>query len=203
MLETGFDYLANIDPSIQYDIRYATSNNLVGRKIAGYEKNVCIVSIALGEALKRLQADLKLQNLELFVYETYRPQRASDDLQQWGLDAKRQENKQLYYPNVNKAEFNALGYVNQHSPHTRGAAVDLTLLRNDNGQALEMGTRFDFMDPLSHPSCTDINDTAYANRQFLQQLMSKHGFHGLKTEWWHFNLLDEPFPERYFDFLVE
>lgn len=202
-LPAGFAYLENFDSHIQYDIRYATDNNLVGRKLDGYKSNVCIVSTPLGQALKNIQSELQQQGLEIFVFETYRPQRASDDLQQWGLEKNEQHNKTDYYPNIDKTNFGALGYINQRSSHTRGAAVDLTIINSSTNKALEMGTRFDFMDPLSHPDNTDITKVAFKNRQFLQVLMKQHGFESLATEWWHFKLADEPFSECYFDFVVE
>ena len=202
LIPGDFDYLDTIDPSIKYDIRYASHHNLVGRTIAGYEKNVCIVSQTLGQTLRNIQAELKIHGLELFVFETYRPQRASNDLQQWGLDPEDQLNKKDYYPNINKADFSALGYINERSSHTRGAAVDVTLIQSATQTALDMGTGFDFMDPLSHPDNTSIAEPAYHNRQQLQTIMREHGFKGLATEWWHFSLIDEPFPETYFDFVV-
>jgi len=42
-----------------------------------------------------------------------------------------------------------------------------------------------------------------ANRNLLAAVMSKHGFTGLKEEWWHFTLIDEPFPQSYFNFPIE
>lgn len=33
--------------------------------------------------------------------------------------------------------------------------------------------------------------------------MMKHGFKPLKEEWWHFTLIDEPYPDTYFNFLVK
>lgn len=203
MLPEGFVYLETIDASIKYDIRYATTNNFVGRKIDGYEKNVCIVSQPLGQALHNIQTELKDQGLEIFVFDTYRPQHASDDLHQWGLDEMDQLNKASYYPNINKSDFSSLGYINLLSSHTRGAAVDLTIIDRITGNVLDLGTQFDFMDPLSHPDNTSISELAFKHRQFLLKIMCKHGFQGLATEWWHFKLIDESSPEKYFYFVVE
>lgn len=65
-----------------------------------------------------------------------------------------------------------------------------------------MGTRFDFMDPLSHPENRDVAAQVYQNRQFLKKCMNDFNWQGIEQEWWHFTLNDEPFPETYFNFPV-
>jgi D-alanyl-D-alanine dipeptidase len=189
-------------PSIQFDIKYATVDNLVGRPLDGYQKNICIVTEALGHQLALIQQELALENLALFIFETYRPKRAGTDLKQWANDSDQLGNKADYFPNVDKADFYQQGYIIEHSAHTRGSTVDLTLIDRITGVAIDMGTSFDFMDKLSHPDNLQIGQKAFANRQYLRQLMQRHGFTGIDTEWWHFTLNDEPFPDTYFDFPV-
>ena len=65
-----------------------------------------------------------------------------------------------------------------------------------------MGTGWDYFGPKSWPSSTGVNAEARANRMLLQSLMVKHGFRPLAEEWWHFTLVDEPFPDTYFNFPV-
>jgi len=66
-----------------------------------------------------------------------------------------------------------------------------------------MGTNWDFFDPISWPSSLEVPPQFRANRMLLQITMMKHGFNSLQEEWWHFTLSDEPYPDTYFDFLIE
>src|SRR3546814_18781361 len=75
-------------------------------------------------------------------------------------------------------------------PHTRGAAVDLTLLRD--GAPLDMGTAFDCLHPLSHHGVTDIAPEAQRNRLTLLGVMTAGGWDFYRNEWWHSQLLDSP-----------
>ncbi len=81
--------------------------------------------------------------------------------------------------------------------------MDLTLLNRATGIPLEMGTRFDFFGELSHPDNQNVSSDVYKNRQYLRNLMQQYGFTGIYTEWWHFTLNHEPFPDTYFDFPVK
>lgn len=206
MLPNGFVYLKNIVPSIQQDIRYATSDNFIGRPLPGYVDPVCILTKPTAEALKKVQAELNKQGLGLKVFDGYRPQMTVDEFGRWSRDAHDQVMKKEYYPNVNKADFFKLGYVAAKSGHTRGSTVDLTIIDLKTQHELDMGTHFDFMDELSHPFNHGVTTQQYQNRQFLNSVMAKHGFVALdvhSTEWWHFTLKNEPFPHTYFNFPIQ
>src|SRR5690349_25166562 len=82
-LPGGFVYLRDIDPTIIQDIRYATSNNFVGRPLAGYGAGECVVKRNVGLRLKAVQQDLAAQNLSLKMFDCYRPARASLDMVKW------------------------------------------------------------------------------------------------------------------------
>lgn len=201
-LPEQFIYLHDIDASIQYDIKYATSDNILGRPVKGYSANKAVCTKPLAQGLKAAQQALRGQHLELFVFETFRPQRASIDIKHWIEDLSDQKTKAEYYPRVDKSRFYPDNYFLEYSAHTRGAAVDVTIIDSKTGLPLDMGTRFDFMDELSHPANKNISSEAYNNRQFLRTLMEQHGFVGIESEWWHFNLVNEPFPDTYFDFEI-
>jgi D-alanyl-D-alanine dipeptidase len=202
-LPTGFSYLEAIDPTILHNILYAGNDNFLGRPIAGYLLPRCIVSNALGKALSLVQKDALKQGLSLLVYDAYRPLRAVEDFVFWSKDTKDLKMKDRYYPDVNKEDFFALGYVGMRSYHCRGAAVDVTLVPvSSSNDPLDMGTRFDFMDERSHTLNPSIQGEARLNRQKLCALMEAHGFQNYPKEWWHFNLKNEPFPDQYFDFPI-
>ncbi len=75
------------------------------------------------------------------------------------------------------------------SPHSRGAAVDLTLIDGD-GRELEMGTPFDTFSPLSHHGADGISLEARRNRLLLLGLMTTAGWDFYRNEWWHYQLFD-------------
>lgn len=201
-LPDGFKYLSDIDATIQQDIKYASDDNFIGQIIPGYEAPCSIITIQAGLALSEMQKELLQQGLALLIYDTYRPLRAVEFFCEWGQNVVNQKNKSDYYPRIDKKDFFKLRYLGFRSSHCRGSTVDLTLINTIDNHPLDMGTRFDFMDPLSHPACKLVTDQQYQNRQLLQNIMAKYGFVGIETEWWHFTLKDEPFPDCYFDFPI-
>lgn len=202
-LPQGFVYLKDVDSTIIQDIKYFTADNFIGKPVKGYEAPTCILTEQAAKALSILQQSLKDKQLSLKVYDCYRPQMAVDNFIVWSKDIKDQKMKAEYYPNVNKADFFKLGYVAEKSSHTRGSTVDITLVHLTDKQELNMGTHFDYMDELSHPSSDRIHGQAKTNRLLLQKLMQESGFSPLETEWWHFTLKNEPYPNTYFNFLVK
>ncbi|MFM2322570.1 MAG: hypothetical protein RLZZ225_723 [Pseudomonadota bacterium] len=199
----NFVYVKALIPSLEQDMRYFTDNNFVGRPIQGYQKPVCILSIAAAHALLKVQTVLNKKNLGLLVFDCYRPQMAVDDFIQWSQNPEDQRMKNLYYPHIDKQDLFKLNYIAYRSGHTRGSTVDLTIVDLDSQQTLDMGTPYDFMDPLSHPTNRDISPEQFKNRMLLRTLMLRFGFRPIETEWWHFTLNDEPYKNSYFNFLVE
>src|SRR2546421_9060809 len=82
-LPGGFVYLRDIDPTIIQDIRYATSNNFIGRPLRGYSAGECVVKREVGMRLKAVQQELAAQNQLLKMFDCYRPARASLDMVAW------------------------------------------------------------------------------------------------------------------------
>lgn len=204
MLPADFIYLHQVDSSIKQHIVYATNDNIIGQPLHGYKKQVCILTKQAVTALSTIQKELKEKyHYELLIFDAYRPTQAVEHFKSWSLDIQDQKNKALYYPNIDKKDFFKLGYVAEKSNHSSGSTVDLTIIDSKTGKELDMGTRFDFMDPLSHPDCRDVTKEQYQNRQLLKQIMNKYGFVGIDTEWWHFTLENQPFPGQYFNFVVE
>ena len=80
--------------------------------------------------------------------------------------------------------------------------MDLTLLDMMTGKEVDMGSPFDFFGDVSHPDYRGITPEQFDNRMFLREAMLRNGFVPFDTEWWHFTLRDEPYPDTYFDFPV-
>ena len=110
-LPAGFVYLRDIDPTIIQDIRYAGSNNFVGRPLKGYEAAECVVKREVGSLLKSVQEELALQNLSLKMFDCYRPTRAVADMVAWSRDGKETVAGKRYNPAFSKADLFRLGYI--------------------------------------------------------------------------------------------
>ena len=96
-----------------------------------------------------------------------------------------------------------MGYIAEKSAHSRGAAVDLTIVDMISGQELDMGSAFDYFGKVSHSQHTEgLTEAQINNRLILRNAMIKNGFKPLAEEWWHFSLENEPYPNTYFDFPI-
>lgn len=96
----------------------------------------------------------------------------------------------------------AKGYVASQSSHSRGSAIDLTIFRLDTGMLVPMGGDFDFMDVRSHHAASGLSEEETNNRESLRAIMERSRFEAYRYEWWHYVLVDEPYPDTYFDFCV-
>ena len=223
-LPPGFVYLDQVDPSIVVELRYATAHNFIGEPLPGYGGGRAVLTEAAARALAAVQTQLRPQALSLKIYDAYRPEKAVQRCVQWLQDDADRRMQAEFYPREDKVDFLEHGFLAERSSHSRGSAVDVTLvplpvppqatyvpgdalvdgslpkgLRFDDN-SVDMGTNFDTFDPLSRLDNSDIGELAYANRALLRQAMQAHGFLGIEAEWWHFALESEPFPETYYDF---
>jgi D-alanyl-D-alanine dipeptidase len=110
--------------------------------------------------------------------------------------------KSRYYPDFTKLELFEEGYISKRSGHSRGSTIDLTLVYGATGLTLDMGGPYDFFGKRSHHSFRDVTEEQRANRLHLKRVMESNGFSSYSKEWWHYTLIDEPFPDTYFDFPV-
>lgn len=204
-LPEGFVYLKDFIPDVVLEMRYCTDDNFIGKPVDGYHSPQCVISKEAALALKKVQDDLKRFSLSLKIYDAYRPQSAVDHFVRWAKDIKDTKMKERYYPDVEKKNLFRDGYIASKSSHSRGSAVDLTIVFFDetgNACELDMGTGFDFFSPESWPVDPTMKPDERACRMLLQLIMEKHGFRHYEKEWWHFTLDNEPYPDTYFDFAV-
>jgi D-alanyl-D-alanine dipeptidase len=211
-MPAGFVYLRDVDPTIIQDMRYAGSNNFVGRPLKGYDAAECVVKREVGALLKSVQEELALQNLSLKMFDCYRPTRAVADMVAWSRDGKETPAQKRYSPAFNKADLFRLGYIATRSGHSTGAALDLTLvdLKADNSAVfdptkdygdctanvnlrapdggVDMGTGYDCADVKSHTAAKSTTAAQRRWREKLVLLMARRGFVNYSKEWWHFSL---------------
>jgi D-alanyl-D-alanine dipeptidase len=210
-LPAGFVYLRDVDPTIAQDIRYAGSDNFVGRPLPGYEAAQCIVRRDVAAALKRVQADLSASGLSLKVYDCYRPIRAVRAMAAWVNDGRSGAATKRFFPKLPKSSLLRAGYIASRSRHSSGTTIDLTLMRTgaaapaafdptaaygpctapltqrspDN--AVDMGTSFDCFDAASYTASAAISAEQRRRRNVLAAAMRKQGFANYDHEWWHFS----------------
>ena len=202
-LPKGFSYVSEIDATIKKELRYATSNNFIGKPIDGYLKDSLIISTPAAKALKEIQTKLMLSGLSLKIFDAYRPQQAVDHFVRWAKVMNDTLMKKLYYPDVQKSELFTLGFIASKSGHTRGSTVDLSIVDVKTNKEVDMGSSYDFFGEKSHPFYKKITEAQMKNRMLLRTIMIKNGFIPYDNEWWHFTLKDEPYPTTYFNFLIE
>ncbi|MBR4769582.1 MAG: M15 family metallopeptidase [Clostridia bacterium] len=199
---SGFVLLSEFVPDVLQEIRYYTAYNFVGERIDGYEEPCAILTREAAAALKRASDECRFQGYRLKVFDAYRPARAVAHFVRWASDVSDERMKSVFYPDLDKRDLFEKGYISEKSGHSRGSAVDLTLLFEETGEALDMGGSFDLLNEISHPDYRGITEEQYENRMLLRRIMTRNGFQPIDCEWWHFYLSDEPYPDTYFDFPV-
>ena len=199
---SGFASIGEMIPDTLLDIRYYSAFNFIGERIDGYEEPVALLSWEAAETLRAVSDEAAGLGYRLKIFDAYRPQKAVDHFVRWAKDPADIRMKPYFYPELDKKDIIPQHYIAEHSGHSRGSTVDLTLFDMAKQQDIDMGGTFDFFGEMSHPDYPGITGRQYQNRMLLQKLMLKHGFCPLDSEWWHFTLENEPFPDTYFTFPV-
>lgn len=200
----GMVDIRTLVPDIALEIRYAGADNFVGRRVDGYEAAKCYLHRPVAEALQRVEQELRGEGLRLKIFDCYRPRRAVLDFMRWAEDPADQRTKAQYYPELDKDDLVG-DYISPTSGHSRGATLDLTLLRCDAGdrcQAVEMGTHFDYFGAIANTDSPRITEAQRANREHLREVMGRQGFENYPMEWWHYTFKPEPTPDMAYDFPV-
>lgn len=197
---SDFVLISDIIPDVILEIRYFSTYNFVGERIAGYEEPVAILTKEAANKLKEVSDELLTKGYRLKIYDAYRPQIAVNHFVNWAKDLDDTKMKKYFYPNLDKDVLFPQGYIAEHSGHSRGSTIDLTLFDMNLEKEVDMGGTFDCFGEESHPDYKGITDEQYNNRMILRQVMQNHGFKPYTEEWWHFTLIDEPFPNTYFTF---
>jgi D-alanyl-D-alanine dipeptidase len=128
----------------------------------------------------------------------------------WAADPKPVPDTRRFYPALSKDRLFALGYIAAHSAHSRGVAVDLTIVPKGSAQpsfdatarydscagpamarapdnSLDMGTSFDCFSVKSWTRASGLTADERTRRELLVRAMARHGFVNYKREWWHFS----------------
>jgi D-alanyl-D-alanine dipeptidase len=162
--------IAPPDFDVDMYLAYATTDNFTGKPV--YARADCWLHADAAACLQKAIELAKPLGWRLKIFDAFRPSEA-----QWVL-----------WNHTPDPEF--LADPRRGSPHSRGVAVDLTLVDVRTGQDLDMGTAFDAFTPLSHHACTAIPPEAQRNRLLLMGLMTAAGWDFYRNEWWHYQLFN-------------
>ena len=161
--------IAQPDYDVVVDIAYATANNFTGKPV--YKRPWCYLNSEAAAHLAKAIALAKPLGYRFKIFDAFRPSEA-----QW-----------LLWNHTPDPNF--LADPERGSPHSMGAAIDLTLI-DTSGTELDMGTPFDAFTPLSHHGALEVSTTAQRNRAILLGLMTAAGWDFYRNEWWHYQLFD-------------
>ena len=217
-----FVTLTDVVPDVIMEIRYYGTYNFVGTRIDGYEEPTALLSKQAADSLRAVSDDVITLGYRLKIYDAYRPQKGVDHFVRWAANIPDTLMKRYFYPDLDKSVLFEHEYIYEKSGHTRGSTVDLTLFDMKAEKEVDMGGTFDWFGPESHPDFCGNPETGkytgdnskspvgrsitpqqFANRMILRNAMLRHGFKPLDSEWWHFTLKNEPFPDTYFTFPVK
>lgn len=218
--------IKDVIPAIALDIRYYTPHNFVGEKIDGYNAAKCFLTKPAALALNDIEEELNEYSLSLKLYDCYRPQRAVNQFIKWAENPDDTKMKREFYPDIDKQNLFNQDYIAKKSAHSRGSTVDVTIVpiptppeekyvkgqdlhpcywpreKRFNDNSIDMGTGIDCFSELAHTDSKQINVQQRVNRLALKSIMEKYGFISLESEWWHYTLENEPYPDTYFDFVI-
>src|SRR5690606_30774471 len=156
--EDSSKMLVNLEeyiPGLEIDVRYATTNNFLGRQV--YPEAKVYARLAAAEALNKVQSELKRQNLELKIFDAYRPYSVTVQM----------------YETYGDTTYVASAWTG--SRHNRGCAIDLTIISSETGEEIEMPTPYDDFTEKAHDGYMDLAEDVIKNRELLKSLMEKNG----------------------------
>lgn len=169
--------VTSLRPAPRVDVRYATADNFTRAVLPGYEVPRAFLRPEAAQALARVEQRLRARGLGLKVWDAYRPVRATRAMVEW---AERTGQQWVVEQ----------GYVAPRSGHNRGNTVDLTLVRLDTGEELDMGTPYDHFAEAAHTA--NATGAVRENRAALLSAMEAEGWTNYPQEWWHFTYPGEP-----------
>lgn len=164
--------LIKIDPTFKLEIRYATSNNFVGRPV--YTEARAFLQRPAAEALKRVNQKLRKQGYGLLIFDGYRP---------WAIT-------KLFWDVTSGDQRNYVADPAKGSKHNRGCAIDLSLFDLKTGKEVEMPSAYDEMTKRAWPTYKGGSAAARRLRDLLRATMEAEGFRVNEYEWWHFDYKD-------------
>jgi D-alanyl-D-alanine dipeptidase len=165
--DTTFVNLKSYSNAFVFDMKYATDDNFLKAKV--YDCAECFLRLKTVKALIKANTKLAQKGYKIKIYDCYRP-----------LDI--QKKMWEIVPNPKYVANPKTGSI-----HNRGGAVDISLVTLQ-GEAVDMGTDFDFFGEKASHLYQDLPKNVLQNRKLLKSVMISAGFNSFDSEWWHYNL---------------
>lgn len=164
--------LTKLNKTIKLDIRYARSDNFVGRPV--YPEARAFLQRPAAKALVRAHKALGKKGFGIVVFDGYRP---------WSIT-------KLFWEVVEQHQRRYVADPATGSKHNRGCAVDVSLYDLKTGKLVAMPSDFDEFTERASPDYTGGTAEETANRDLLRRRMEAEGFVVNPNEWWHFDYKD-------------
>ena len=170
-------------PGVVLDIRYATKNNFMEQVM--YPSARALARKPVVEQLKKVQRVLRKKGYGLKIYDAYRPYTIT----------------LAFYEQASNKDF--VAHPKSGSRHNRGCAVDLSIIDLKSGKDVPMPTPYDSFSTAAAADFQELAPAVKKNRDYLIEVMHKHGFTVMYNEWWHYDfngwenyeLMDIPFEQ--------
>lgn len=164
--------LITLDPTIKLDIRYATEDNFVGKKV--YPQARAFLQKPAAKGVVNVHKKLAKQGLGIVIFDGYRP---------WSIT-------KLFWEVTPDDKRKFVANPEKGSKHNRGCAVDLSIFDLKTGELIDMPSGFDEFTERASPDYTGGTEKQRANRDMLRKMMEDEGFAVNPNEWWHFDYKD-------------
>lgn len=164
--------LSTLDPTVRYDIRYASTNNFMRAEF--YLQPHAFMQRPAAEALARAHRTLASFGYGLLIHDAYRP---------WFVT-------KMFFDATPEEHRIFVADPSQGSRHNRGAAVDLTLYDLTTGEPIRMVGGYDEFSERSYPDYVGGTSLQRWHRELLREAMEAEGFRVYEFEWWHFDYQD-------------
>lgn len=171
------------------ELAYFGEKNFIGRKLPGYEKEIALFPKILLPHFEKASALALKRGYFIKVFDAYRPQKTVNYFLQWSKEVEdRPDLAKHFYPKFSRSQLFNEGYLAEHSSHSLGIAIDLTLVEKASLKELDMGGHFDLFDEISHTHYPHLGASQKEARTELKELMEESGFSNYSKEWWHFSV---------------
>jgi zinc D-Ala-D-Ala dipeptidase len=164
--------LVRLDPTLRLDIRYATSDNFLGRPV--YKEARAFLQRPAAEALVRVNQKVKAEGYGLVIFDGYRP---------WAVT-------KIFWDATPADKKIFVADPKQGSRHNRGCAVDLSLFDLQTGKEVSMPGAYDEMTERSNIEYSGGTEEQRRLRDLLRLEMESEGFAVYEPEWWHYDFKD-------------
>ncbi|MEX1375947.1 MAG: M15 family metallopeptidase [Eubacteriales bacterium] len=183
----GLVYLSDFTTDIIADIKFATSDNILGVQLDGYNDNQVITTVDAANALIKANEMLETYGYRLIVNDAYRPVDAFYQIEAWLDDEEDIDTKDAYYAGYTKAELREK-YISYDTNrlYIRGSEIDVSLA-DLSGNPVDMGGEYMVFDEFTSYICDNLTPDQIYNREILHDVMLLAGFKSIDSQWWKFN----------------